>query len=187
MVKNSDRHGGDALSLFHSVWRFSLKICNLGMSGTGRARKHLKLGHSQLWQAGTVWTGNCVWPLCKAWASGQGGHYSAQIHKEGQRTPSPNGRSTKVLVVILKTITMTKWMTNSSIQERSIILWRCVTEDSCWGTEWKQQVYFSPFIHPTCTEHQQTTRPSAGHRKEESPWERSAGQPLLCMAYETAL
>lgn len=106
VVKNSDRHGGDALSLFHSVW--SLKICDLGMSGTGKARKHLKLGHSQLWQAGTVWTRNRVWPLCKAWASGQGGHYSAQIHKEGQRTPSPNGRSTKVLVVILKTITMTK-------------------------------------------------------------------------------
>ena len=108
LVKGSDRHGGDALSLFHSIWRFSLKICNLEMARTGRARKHLELGYSQLWQAGTVWTGNCMWPPCKAWASGQSGHYSAQIHKEGQRMPSPHGRSTKVLVVILKTITMTK-------------------------------------------------------------------------------
>lgn len=107
VVKGSDRHGGDALFLFHSVWRFSLKICNLGMA-TGRARKRLELGHSQLWQAGTVWTRNCVWPPGKAWASGQSGHYSAQIHKEAQRTPSPHGRSTKVLVGILKTSTMTK-------------------------------------------------------------------------------
>lgn len=94
--------------LFHSVfWRFSLKICNLGMA-TGRARKRLELGHSSSGKLGLCGPETAYGLHVRPGLLAKVVVLPAQIHKEAQRTPSPHGRSTKVLVGILKTSTMTK-------------------------------------------------------------------------------